>query len=104
MTTIRCRRSRRFALVAGAALLLLLLSAGQIAAVLHDADHPFHVHQSLCDVFLGAQLQAPGVAALPTVALPVVAQATREEFSRPVFARRLHTPQQPRAPPALPTI
>ncbi|MCC6295679.1 MAG: hypothetical protein IT469_03110 [Pseudomonadales bacterium] len=103
MTAAPRRRSRRFALVAGAAL-LLLLSAGQIAAVLHDADHPFHVHQSLCDVFLGAQLQAPGVAALPTVALPVVAQATREEFSRPVFARRLHTPQQPRAPPALPTI
>lgn len=103
MTAAPRHRTRRSALVAGAAL-LLLLSAGQIAAVLHDADHPFHVHQSLCDVFLGAQLQAPGVAALPTVALPVVAQATREEFSRPVFARRLHTPQQPRAPPALPTI
>lgn len=103
MTAAPRHRSRRSALVAGAAL-LLLLSAGQIAAALHDADHPFHAHQSLCDLFLGTQLQAPGAAALSTVAVPVAVQSPPAELSRPVFARRFQAPQQPRAPPALPTI
>lgn len=87
----------------GVVLLVWLLSANQIAAGLHDADHPFHAHQSLCDVFLGAQLQAPGAAAVPAVAAPVAVHAAPALGSRPVFALQFHAPQQPRAPPALPT-
>ena len=103
MTTAPRHRSRWPAFIAGAAL-LLLLSANQVAAGLHDADHPFHGHQALCDVFLGAHLQAPGAAALSTVAVPVAVQSAPAEVFQPVFARRPHVPQQPRAPPVLPTI
>ncbi len=102
MTAAPRHRSRRPALVAGAAL-LLLLAAGQIAAALHDADHPFHAHQSTCDIFLGTQLQAPGAAALSTAAVPVVVESAPAAIFQPRFARRLQAPQQPRAPPVLPT-
>ncbi len=101
MTRVPRQRSRWCAGVAGAAL-LLLLSINQVAAGLHDADHPFHAHQSLCDGFLGAQLQTPGAAALSTVPVPVVVQPAPAAIFQAGFALRLHVPQQPRAPPALP--
>jgi len=103
MTRVPRQCSRWCAGVVGAAL-LLLLSINQVAAGLHDADHPFHAHQSLCDDFLGAQLQTPGAAALSTVPVPVVGQFAPAAIFRPVAALRPYAPQQPRAPPVLPTI
>jgi len=89
--------------IGAGALLLLLLSVNQVGVALHDADHPFHAHQSLCDGFLGAQLQTPGAAVPSTVPVPVVVESAPAAIFRPVAGLRPRAPQQPRAPPALPT-
>lgn len=95
------RRFRRTAPMLGAALLVVLLAANQVAANLHDADHPFHGQQSLCDAFLGAGLQTPVAAAAPAMA-PSASPGTPANAFRPrVPQARTFSPVQPRAPPAI---
>lgn len=98
-------RLHRTAPLLGAALLIALLAANQVAASLHDTDHPFHGHQSLCDAFLGAGLQTPVAALALVTALPASPARAPGTF-RPWFPPvRVFSPLQPRAPPAiLPTI
>jgi hypothetical protein len=94
-------RFRRAAPLFGAALLIALLAANQVAANLHDADHPFHGHQSLCDAFLGAGLQTPATAAAPAMALPASPGTPPNAFRPWVPQARNFSPLQPRAPPAI---
>lgn len=89
----------------GAALLVALLAANQVAANLHDADHPFHGHQSLCDAFLGSALQTPVVGAAVSIALAPPRALFSADCYRWLPRTRQPVPQQPRAPPVpLPTI
>ncbi|MFZ5654979.1 MAG: hypothetical protein ACOY42_11385 [Pseudomonadota bacterium] len=98
-------RLRRTAPLLGAALLIALLAANQVAASLHDADHPFHGHQTLCDVFLGAGLQTPIAAATVATALAAPRIPFAADLYRWLPRARQPTPQQPRAPPvSFPTI
>ncbi len=97
-------RFRRATPLWSVALLIALLAANQVAASLHDADHPFHGHQSLCDAFLGAGLQTPVAAVAPAVARLVSPAASPSAFCPWITPARIYSPLQPRAPPArLPT-
>lgn len=94
-------RLRRTAPLLGAALLIALLAANQVAASLHDADHPFHGHQTLCDVFLGAGLQTPVAALASVMALPASPARAPGTFRSWFPPARTFSPLQPRAPPAI---
>ena len=97
-------RFRRATPLWSVALLIALLAANQVAASLHDADHPFHGHQSLCDAFLGAGLQTPVEAAVPFVARFASPAPCPSAFCPSAPRARVFSPLQPRAPPArLPT-
>lgn len=97
-------RFRSTALLRSVVLLVALLAANQVAASLHDADHPFHGHQSLCDAFLGAGLQTPIASNAPVVALLVPPLAGPRACCPWITPTRTYSPLQPRAPPArLPT-
>ena len=99
-------RSRGAAPALGAALLIALLAANQVAASVHDADHPFHGHQTLCDLFLGSTLQTPAAVA-PTlfVAFATARAPVSADLYQWLPGVRRPAPQQPRAPPgSLPTI
>ena len=75
-------RFRRATPLWSVALLIALLAANQVAASLHDADHPFHGHQSLCDAFLGAGLQTP-VAAVAVFIISLAHPVTSLDALRP---------------------
>lgn len=98
-------RWRRTAPLLGAALLIALLAANQVAASLHDVDHPFHGHQSLCDAFLGTGLQTPVAALAPVTVLPASPATAPGTFRPWLPPARTFSPLQPRAPPvSFPTI
>jgi hypothetical protein len=77
----------------------LLLLAGQAAALVHAADHPFHEPDEICGAFASLEKNAHAIAVLPpNTRSRYYADDAPTAFTR-VFPNHVSTGHQARAPP-----
>lgn len=86
--------TRLIALIAG-----LLLLAGQGAALVHAADHPFHEPDEICGAFASLEKNAHALAVVPPgTRSQYYADDAHTALNR-VFPNHVSTGHQARAPP-----
>jgi hypothetical protein len=77
----------------------LLLFAGQVAALVHAADHPFHTADEICVSFTSLEQNEHAVAVLSSCCANLnLTDETNTGLTR-VFINHTFPSHQPRAPP-----
>ena len=77
----------------------LLLFVGQLAALVHATDHPFHTPDEMCLAFTSLEKSEHAVAAPPLcTALPNLSDEKNTRLAR-VLINQLFSSHHPRAPP-----
>ena len=89
------RRTRIIALVAG-----LLLYAGQLEALVHAADHPFHIEDEVCAAFASFEQNDHAIAIPPSCNFHPQVDDEINTGTKLVISSNYSLSNRPRAPPS----